>query len=51
MSQGEIFVINVDDTDPSYKLSYDVNIKEFYTRDSFPQEIWNFKVLKRKEFF
>jgi hypothetical protein len=44
-------VINIDDTQDQFDLHEEVNIKEFYDLEYFPQELWDLKILKRPELF
>jgi hypothetical protein len=39
MTEGGIFIINIDDSDVKYDSLYDPDLKEFYSRSHFPSQI------------
>eukprot|EP01016_Furgasonia_blochmanni_P025115 TRINITY_DN2707_c0_g1_i28.p1 TRINITY_DN2707_c0_g1~~TRINITY_DN2707_c0_g1_i28.p1 ORF type:complete len:132 (-),score=50.59 TRINITY_DN2707_c0_g1_i28:262-657(-) len=51
LTHGEIFVINVDDTEHKYEEIYDPDLREFYHPERFPSQIFNLEDLKRREVY
>lgn len=51
MTQGGIFVINIDDSEVKYDSLYDPDLKEFYSRSHFPSQIMHPEQLQIREVY
>ena len=51
MVKGDIYVINVDDSEAKYEEIYDPDVWEFYSPNHFPAQIWNYSSLFKPDIF
>jgi hypothetical protein len=49
MTQGHIFVINIDDSNADYKEVFDPDICEFQSPDCFPSLLFRVSSMKKPE--
>lgn len=51
MVNGQIFVVNLDDTEQEYEEIFYPDLRDFYSQKAFPVQIWNIEELSKNVVF